>query len=391
MMNYKEHPMVDWLSETRRDFHKHPELGHQEFRTTERIKEILSDLGVEIQEFPDLKTGAVGLISCQPGEKTIALRADIDALPMAELNDVPYKSVNEGVMHSCGHDCHATIMLGVAKKIMESDLTKQLRGKIKFLFQPAEETINGAELMIKVGALKNPDVDRIIGGHMNTDLQAGELGFFKKVSNASADSFDMTIQGQGVHGAFPHKGSDPIIAGAHFVAAVQSIVSRNLDPTASAVVTVGQFQAGTAPNIIPDQAVLTGTVRTFDNEVRDMIIHRMGEIVESIEKGFQVEIDFQYKDGVPLTITHESVTSAVFDSAVKILGEENVQYYEPQMGGEDYGLFTQIVPGTFLRIGCGNTAKGIIHKGHSPHYDVDEAALPIGVELFTEAVRSYLS
>ena len=134
MRNYEEHPMYDWLSEVRRDFHKHPELGHHEFRTTERIKEILSDIGVEIQEFPDLKTGAVGLISCRPGERTIALRADIDALPMAELNDVPYKSVNEGVMHSCGHDCHATIMLGVAKKIMESDLTKQLRGKIKFLF-----------------------------------------------------------------------------------------------------------------------------------------------------------------------------------------------------------------------------------------------------------------
>ena len=288
MRNYEEHPMYDWLSEVRRDFHKHPELGHHEFRTTERIKEILSDIGVEIQEFPDLKTGAVGLISCRPGERTIALRADIDALPMAELNDVPYKSVNEGVMHSCGHDCHATIMLGVAKKIMESDLTKQLRGKIKFLFQPAEETINGAELMIDVGALKNPDVDRIIGGHMNTDLQTGQVGFYKKVSHASADSFYMTIQGKGVHGAFPHKGSDPIIAGAHFVTAMQSIVSRNLDPTESAVVTVGQFQAGTAPNIIPDQAVLSGPVRTFDDEIRDMIIHRMGEIVESIEKGFQV-------------------------------------------------------------------------------------------------------
>ncbi len=390
MMNYEEHPMYDWLSETRRDFHKHPELGHQEFRTTKRIKEILSDIGVEIQEFPDLKTGAVGLISCQPGEKTLALRADIDALPMAELNDVPYKSVNEGVMHSCGHDCHATIMLGVAKKIMESDLTKQLRGKIKFLFQPAEETINGAELMIDVGVLKNPDVDRIIGGHMNTDLQTGQVGFYKRVSHASADSFYVTIQGKGVHGAFPHQGLDPIVAGAHFVTAVQSIVSRNLDPTESAVVTVGQFQAGTAPNIIPDQAMLSGTVRTFDNEIRDIIIHRLGEIVESIEKGFQVKIDFQYKDGVPLTINHESVTSEVFDSAVKILGKENVEYYEPQMGGEDYGLFTKIVPGTFLRLGCGNSDKGIIHKGHSPHFDVDEAALPIGVEIFTEAVKSYL-
>ncbi len=389
-MNYEKHPMYEWLCEVRRDFHKHPELGHQEFRTTERIKEILTDLGIEIHDFTDLKTGAVGLISCQPGEKTIALRADIDALPMAELNDVPYKSVNEGVMHSCGHDCHTTIMLGVAKKIMESDLRKQLKGKIKFLFQPAEETINGAELMIDVGVLKNPDVDRIIGGHMNTDLQTGQVGFYKRVSHASADSFYATIQGKGVHGAFPHKGSDPIVAGAHFVTTVQSIVSRNLDPTGSAVVTVGQFQAGTAPNIIPDNAILSGTVRTFDNEIRDMIIHRLGEVVESIEKGFQVEIDFQYKDGVPLTINHKSVTSEVFETTANLLGKENVQYCEPQMGGEDYGLFTQIVPGTFLRLGCGNPDKGIIHKGHSPHFDVEEAALPIGVEIFTEAVRSYL-
>jgi len=391
VMNFEEHPMYDWLSEVRRDFHKHPELGHQEFRTTAGIRDILIDLGVEILDFPDLKTGVVGLISCRPGEKTIALRADIDALPMTELSDIPYKSVNEGVMHSCGHDCHAAIMLGVAKKIMESGMTGQLEGKVKFLFQPAEEKIDGAGRMIEAGVLKNPTVNRIIGGHMNTDLRTGRVGFFKSVSHASADTFYMTIQGEGVHGAYPHKGIDPIVAGAHLVTSMQSIVSRSLDPTGSAVVTVGQFQAGTAPNIIPDQAILSGTVRTFDNEVRDSIIRRMEEIVESIETGFRVKIDFQYNDGVPPVINHETVTSAVFESAVNILGEENVQYLEPQMGGEDFGLYTRIVPGTFMRIGCGNPDKGFIQKGHSPRFDVDEAALPVAVEIFTEAVRSYLS
>ncbi len=389
-MNYEKHPMYNWLSKIRQDFHKHPELSNQEFSTTEKIKEILCQLGVGIQELPDLKTGVVGLINCQPGEKTIALRADIDALPMAQLNDVPYKSVNEGVMHSCGHDCHTTIMLGVAKKIMESDLPKQLKGNIKFLFQPAEETINGAQSVIDAGGLKNPDVDRIIGGHMSTELRTGQIGFHKKVASASADSFYVTIQGQGAHGAYPHKGLDPIVAGAHFVTAVQTILSRSLDPLESAVITLGQFEAGTAPNIIPDSAMLAGTIRTFDNKIRDMIFHRLREIVQGIEKGFHVKIDLQSHDGVPPTICHGSVTSAVFDSAVNILGKENLAYYEPQMGAEDYGLFTQIVPGTYLRIGCGNPDKDIVHTVHSPHFDVDETALPIAVEVFTEAVRSYL-
>jgi amidohydrolase len=389
-MNHETHPMHDWLSKIRQDFHKHPELSNQEFRTTGKIKEILCQLGVKIQEFADLETGVVGLITCQPGEKTLALRADIDALPMTQLNDVPYKSVNEGVMHSCGHDCHTAIMLGVAKKIMESDLTEQLKGNIKFLFQPAEEKINGAKLMIDAGVLKNPDVDRIIGGHMSPDIRTGQIGFHKKVASASADSFHVTIQGKGAHGAYPHNGLDPIVAGAHFVTAVQSIISRNLDPLESAVITLGQFQAGTAPNIIPDTAMLSGTLRTFDTKIRDMILHRLREIAQGIEKGFQVKINLQCTDGVPPTICHGSVTSAVFDAAGKILGKENLKYYEPQMGAEDYGLFTQVVPGTFLRLGCGNPDKEIIQV-HSPHFDVDETALPIAVEVFTEAVRSYLS
>jgi amidohydrolase len=225
---------------------------------------------------------------------------------------------------------------------------------------------------------------------MNTDLPTGRVGFYKRSSHASADAFRMTVHGEGVHGAYPHKGSDPIVAGAHLVTSMQTIVSRNLDPTGSAVVTIGQFQAGTAPNVIPDRAELSGTVRTFEDEVRDMIIRRMKEIVSSIETGFQVKIDFQYEDGVPLVINDQTATSEVYQTAVGILGEENVDYLEPQMGGEDFGLYARIVPGTFMRIGCGNPDKGIDQKGHSPYFDVDEAALPVAVDIFTEAVRSYL-
>ena len=382
--------MLDWLQEVRRDFHMHPELGHKEFRTTEKIKEILSGLDIQIQDLPSLETGAAGIFSGQSEGKTIALRGDIDALPMTERNDVPYKSVYEGMMHSCGHDCHATIILGVAKTLTASDTWKHLKGNVKFILQPAEETISGAMGMIDAGVLQNPTIDRIIGVHMNVDLPVGHVGLYKGVSNAGADTFRLEIHGKGVHGAFPHEGIDPIVAGAHFVNSVQSIVARNIDPLDSAVITVGQFQSGTASNIIPDRAVLTGTVRTFKKEVRRLIIQRLEAIATSLEKAFQVDVDYRFNDGVAVCITNETVTEDLYKTAVKVLGEENVHYVTPQMGGEDFGEFMDRVPGTFMRIGCRNEEKGIIHKGHSPYFDVDESALAVGVEVLVEAVRSYL-
>ena len=368
----------------------HPELGHQEFRTTEKIKEILNGLDIQLQNLPSLETGAAGVFSGQSDGKTIALRGDIDALPMTERNDVPYKSVYEGMMHSCGHDCHATIILGVAKTLAASDTWKHLKGNVKFILQPAEETISGAMGMIDAGVLQNPTIDRIIGVHMNVDLPVGHVGLYKGVSNAGADTFRLEIHGKGVHGAFPHEGIDPIVAGAHFVNSVQSIVARNIDPLDSAVITVGQFQSGTASNIIPDRAVLTGTVRTFKKEVRRLIIQRLEAIATSLEKAFQVDVDYRFNDGVAVCITNETVTEDLYETAVKVLGEENVHYVTPQMGGEDFGEFMDRVPGTFMRIGCRNEEKGIIHKGHSPYFDVDESALAVGVEVLVEAVRSYL-
>lgn len=389
-MNFEQHPDNPWLSEIRRDFHKHPELGHQEFRTTDKIREILTGMGIQLQELPGQKTGAVGIIYGAENDKTIALRADIDALPMDELNDAPYKSLNPGVMHSCGHDCHTAIMLGVAKRMVETGLAKRLKGNVKFIFQPAEETINGAIMMIENGVLENPMVDRILGGHMNSHMPVGKVGFFTGISHASSDSFELVIRGKGAHGAYPHTGIDPIVAGAHFVSAAQSIVNRNLDPLDSGVVTVGQFVAGTAPNIIPNEARLSGTVRSLRPEVREILVRRLGEIVDSLKISHGVEIDYQYHDGVPACIHDKGVTQETFDTAVRVVGKENVDYFGPQMGGEDYGLFTQRIPGTFLSIGCGNPDKGIIHKGHSPYFDVDETSLVVGVEVFTEAVRSYL-
>jgi amidohydrolase len=389
-VNPEQHPLYTWLSETRRDFHRHPELGNQEFRTTAKIKETLAGLGAHFQELPGLETGVVALFEGQAGEKTLALRADIDALPLTELNDVPYKSVREGVMHACGHDCHATVMLGVAKQVVESGLLAALKGRLKFIFQPAEEIVAGARRMVEAGVLENPRVDRILALHMNNDLQVGQVGLYQGVSHAQTDSFQLVIQGKGIHGAHPHDGIDPIVAGAHFVSALQSIVSRNVDPLESAVVSVGQFTAGAASNIIPDHALLKGTVRTFKADVRDLVRHRLEELAGSLQSAFRVAVEYQFIPGVPSTINNEAVAADLYQVAVTVLGPENVAYLKPKMGGEDFGLFTQRVPGAFMRLGGANPARGLIHKGHSPHFDVDERAFPIGVEVMAAAVRAYL-
>ena len=294
-------------------------------------------------------------------------------------------------MHSCGHDCHATVMLGVAKYVVESGLLPTLRGRLKFIFQPADETAGGAEGMIVAGALDNPRVDRILALHMNNDLSAGRVGLYRGISHANADTFELVIQGKGVHGALPDEGIDPIVAGAHFVAALQTVVARNVDPLEAAVISVGQFSAGTAPNIIPGTAHLAGTVRTFKTEVRDLVMRRLQGMAESLRASFRVEVDYRFIPGVPSALNDEAVAADLHRAAVTVLGSENVANLTPKMGGEDFSLFTQRVPGAFMRLGSANPACGLVYKGHSPHFDVDERALPIGVEVITEAIRTYLA
>ena len=388
-MNFYEHPMYHSLSEIRRDFHIHPELSMQEHRTTEKIKEILSGLGIALLPL-DMEVGAVGLVEgAQPG-KTLGIRADIDALPMQEKNQVPYKSRTDGVMHSCGHDCHNTVLLGVAQKLIQDETAKGMKGAVKLIFQPAEETVSGAAAMIKAGVMENPSMDRILSCHMWTQLKVGQVGLYKSVSHAAADMFTLTLQGEGAHGAAPHVSIDPVVAGAHFVSAVQTLVSRNTPPTDTAVVTVGEFRAGTAPNIIPEKAVLRGTVRTMKEEVRQMVIRRMTELAESLKSGFGVETKLDYIDGVPACQSDYEVAQFMFQSAAKVVGEDNVQWLEPQTGGEDFAFFTNLVPGTMMRLGCSDPNSDTVLAGHSPYFDVDEAVLPIGVEIFHQAIRDYL-
>lgn len=389
-MDYEQHPLFAWLSQIRRDFHGHPEIGFQELRTTSRIKEILEDLGVEILDLPGINTGAVGLIRGRPGGKTLALRADIDALPIKELNDVPYKSTVEGMMHACGHDAHTAIMLGVAKQVTESGLKEKIKGNLKFIFQPAEERISGADKMIQAGVLKQPQVDRIIACHMDPDLPLGQASVYNGVSHAAADLFRMRIQGKGGHGARPEESTDPIVAGAYFVTALQTIISREISPMEPGVITVGSLRAGTAGNIIPDEAVLEGTVRSLNQEVRNKIIERIAEMALGLEKTFRVVTKYQFIAGVPPCVNDESVSSLLFEASAAIIGADNLVRLNPTMVGEDFALFSQIVPGSIMSMGCADKEQGLVHKLHSPHFDLDEKVLVIGVEIFTEAIKRYL-
>ena len=379
-----------WLVDTRRDFHMHPEISHKEKRTTHKIIEILASLNVDAQPFPDM-TGAVGIIKGRGKGSTIALRADIDALPVQELSDVAYKSQSPGVMHACGHDANTTIMLGVAKSLIESGRQKTLKGNVKFLFQPAEERGAGAKAMIERGVLENPRVDRIIAGHMSPDLPAGKVGIFRGLGYASADRFDLLITGKGAHGARPEEGNDPIVAGAHFVNSIQTIVARNIKPTEAAVITVGKFHSGEAENVIPETAHLAGSIRALSGDIRNKVHRRLTEIAAGLEKTFNVNCKFEILPGVPILENDIGVAEFLFEISQSVLGAKNVQYMPPIMGSEDFSYFTLQRPSAIMRLGCSNPQKDLTARLHSPHFDIDEEVLGIGVTVFSEAVIRFLS
>lgn len=389
-MDFDEKIMKNWLVSTRNDFHMHPELSNSEIQTTKKIKEVLEDINVDVREI-DGSTGLVGLIRGKSNDKTIALRADIDALPIQELTEVPYKSKNDGVMHACGHDVHTTIMLGVAKHIQESGLFREIKGNVKFLFQPAEENGTGAKIMIEKGVLENPKVDSVFACHVSPDLPVGTVGVSKTLSHASADIFTIVIKGKGAHGGRPHEGIDPIVAGASVVSAVQSIISRNLKPTDTAVITFGKFTAGKAVNVIPEKAYIGGTIRTFEKDVRDLVVERMKEILQGTEKTFQVTCSLELEGNLPSSVNDEKTSSFLYRVAGDVLGSHNVRYIPPVTGSEDFAYFTIERPSAMIRLGCRNEEKGIIHMLHSPYFNIDEDVLLTGVRIFTEAIRQFLA
>lgn len=381
-----------WISDLRNDFHRHPELSTLENRTTEKICEVLKTLNVPTRTFDDF-TGAVGLLL---GEKkglgaarTIALRADIDALPVQEPGNKSNKSVNNGVMHACGHDANTAIVLGVAKKIQDSGLLKKIDGAVKFIFQPAEEKLGGAKAMIKRGVLENPPVDQIIAGHMDTNLPVGTVGLFDNIGHASSDPFELTVTGKGTHGARPHLGINPITAGGSFVAGLDSIIPRLINPARSAVISVGAFHAGVAGNVIPEQAVINGSVRTHDETVRKDILKGMENLARGIDSMFGTRCELVFESGAPVGVNDKDVCKSLRRVCVKVLGEEKVKILPFIMGSEDFYFFTQQCPGAMMRLGCASLKDGITHPLHSPHFDIHEDVLEIGVNVMYGAVEDF--
>jgi amidohydrolase len=381
-----------WISALRNDFHKHPELSTLEKRTTEKICEVLKTLNVPTRTFDDL-TGAVGLLQGDKkgsGEtRTIALRADIDALPVQEPGNKSNKSVNDGVMHACGHDANTAIVLGVAKRIQDSGLLKKTDGAVKFIFQPAEEKLGGAKSMIKRGVLKNPAVDQIIAGHMDTNLPVGTVGLFDHIGHASSDPFELTITGKGTHGARPHLGVNPITAGGSFAAGLDSIIPRLINPARSAVISVGAFHAGVAGNVIPEQAVINGSVRTHDEAVRKEILKGMENLARGIDSMFGTQCELVFESGAPVGINDKAVCKALHKVCVEVVGEEKVKILPFIMGSEDFYFFTQQCPGAMMRLGCASLKDGITHPLHSPHFDIHEDVLEIGVDVMYRAVEKF--
>jgi len=377
----------------RRHLHEHPELGFQEVETAKFVADRLAALGVEDIRTGINKTGVTGLIhGTKPGSgpaKVMLLRADMDALPIHEENEVDYKSKNDGVMHACGHDAHTAILLGVARIL--SNRKDEFSGTVKLLFQPSEELFpGGAKGMIEEGVLEDPHVDGVFGLHMAQENAVGTIKVAGGPVMAAPDSFRVTVQGKGGHGAYPHKTVDPVVIGAQIVVALQTLVSREIDPLDNAVISTTFFNSGDAFNVIPDIAKLGGTVRTFKPETRDYLEKRIPELVKAVGEALGATIEVSFERGYPATVNDPAEAERVRAAAAKVVGEENVIEMTPVMGGEDFSYFLEQRPGAYFFVGSKNEEKGLIWGHHHPKFDIDEESLAIGIEATVETVFSYL-
>ncbi|EAX47675.1 amidohydrolase [Thermosinus carboxydivorans Nor1] len=370
----------------RRHFHTYPEIGGKEFKTQEKIMAELAALGLEPRKAAG--TGVIAeLQGALPG-KTVAIRADIDALPIQDDCRQPYQSQHENVCHACGHDGHTAMLLGLAKVF--TDLKGELAGNIRFLFQPSEERFPGGALgLIEAGALDG--VDAIIGAHLWQPLKVGTIGVTYGRMMASPDEFSITVQGRGGHGSMPQQTVDPILVGAQIVLALNTIVSRNVDPMENAVVSLGVFKAGDIFNVIPDTAVLHGTVRTFEQEVRLKIFERIEQIVKNICEAAGASYKLDKFFGYPPVFNNPAVSKVIAAAGCEVLGPDGVVEIKPVMGGEDFSYYLQKVPGAFVYVGAGNAEKGIIYPHHHPKFDIDESALAYGVEIMARAALKLLA
>ena len=375
----------DIIISTRRDIHKHPELAFDEHRTAKLVTNKLASMNIDIQTGIG-KTGVVGRLKGNGNGKTIALRADMDALPIQETSNISYKSINDGIMHACGHDGHTAMLLGVAKVL--SQKVDEINGCIKFLFQPAEEGAGGAKYMIEDGALDG--VDEVYGVHLWNYQKYGTVGVKSGPIMAAADIFEITIKGQGGHGAAPQGTKDVVVIAAHLIQTLQTIVSRNTNPIESTVVTVGQINGGYNFNIIADTVALKGTTRAYTENNRQLIKKRMEEIVSGTETTFGVIIDFNYIDGYPPTINDPDATAKLLNAAKKIVGVGAGRPYL-SMGGEDFSYFLQKVPGCYFLVGSAPKDHELLSvPHHCSYFDIDERALLVGGSIYVQLIDDLL-
>ncbi|MCC7401269.1 MAG: amidohydrolase [Chitinophagaceae bacterium] len=365
------------FTEIRRHLHAHPELSYQEFETSKFVQDKLKESGIPFEV--KATTGVVGLIKGRnPDKRIIALRADMDALPIKEANEVSYKSTNDGVMHACGHDVHTSCLLGAAKILNE--LRNEWEGTIKLIFQPGEEkNPGGASLMIKEGVLENPTPQAIFGLHVNPQLEVGKLSFRPGKAMASADELYFTIKGKGGHAASPNLTADTILIASQLVVALQQIISRNRNPFSPSVLSITSIQGGHTTNVIPSEVKLMGTFRAMDEQWRfkahELIKNISTELVHSMGGEIDVHIDVGY----PAVQNDEHLYLIARKKAEEFIGEKNVEETEVRMGSEDFGYYSQLIPGCFYRLGTGNKEKGIISGVHTPTFDIDESAIEIGM------------
>ncbi len=389
MVRVKVKQIEDWLKEVRRDFHRYPEPRFQETRTAAKVAEYLRSFGLEVQTGVG-GTGVVGLFRGASTGKTFAIRADMDALPIQEETDADYSSCNPGFMHACGHDAHMTMALGAARLLAESkEMQNKVIGQVKFVFQPGEEGGHGAREMISDGVMDNPKVDTIVAAHVAPLIPFGTVGIYLQEACASADAFHIKITGKGAHAAYPHLSRDPVFVGAQLITAIQSIVSRNTDPSKGLVVSVTQVQAGTATNVIPDEMKIAGTLRALDEKVRKIAINRLEEIVQNICQAHGVRGEITIGDGYPIMRNHEPVSRFVAEVAAEILGEERVIIRQPKFGSEDFAYFLQRCPGAGYELGCSNESKSITQMLHTSRFDIDEDVLSLGVELYLRLIEKF--
>jgi amidohydrolase len=378
-----------WLREVRRDFHRYPEPRFQETRTAETVAEHLRNLGLEVETGIG-KTGVTGLFRGSEPGRTFAIRADMDGLPIQEESSSVYSSCNPGFMHACGHDAHMAMALGTAKVVAQSpQLHPRINGQIKFIFQPGEEGGHGAREMISDGVLENPEVDMIVASHVAPLLPIGKVGIYLKEACASSDTFHIRITGKGAHAAYPHLSRDPIVCGAQLIGAIQSIVSRNTDPSQGLVISVTKVRAGTATNVIPAAMEISGTVRALNNEIRELGLHRLQEMARNICTAHGLSGEINLGEGYPIMRNHETVSRFIAGTAAEMLGDDQVLIRQPKFGSEDFAYFLQRCPGAGYELGCSNEAKGIAHMLHTSRFDIDEDVLPLGVELYLRLVEKY--